>query len=457
MFAWLLQLTPPADVNGPTLIAYILFDIFLIVLLARFLGGLMVRIAQPRVVGEILAGILLGPTLLGQSLSQVITPLEARPILGTITVFALILFMFLAGVEYDLSRVTGRSRQAFLLALFSVAIPALLGFTVARAMHTPVYVGPAGGSFLPFALFIGAVLSVTSFPVMVHILMERGELNSPLGALGVAAAGLMSVLMFTYIAFAGAVAAASGFNSLLLKIALIILFGLTSWYVVRPLVGRVLQGMTHNGELTGDGMAIVFSGMVLYGLFADRIGVNALVGGFAWGLMMPTAPQVRHVVAAKVRDIAMIFFLPIFFAMAGLSTDLKLITVETLPIIALVLLTAISGKFIAALPARAFGLSWDETAILGTLFNTRGLLVLVAGLIGLQLEIITSLTFTIIVVVALVTNLMTFPLMNLFSNRARRYSTTQQATFAGMELSGSPPPAGADIARSGDDVIVTAK
>jgi len=143
--------------------------------------------------------------------------------------------------------------------------------------------------------------------------------------------------------------------------------------------------------------------------------------------------------------------------MAGLSTDLKLITVETLPIIALVLLTAISGKFIAALPARAFGLSWDETAILGTLFNTRGLLVLVAGLIGLQLEIITSLTFTIIVVVALVTNLMTFPLMNLFSNRARRYSTTQQATFAGMELSGSPPPAGADIARSGDDVIVTAK
>ena len=428
MFDWFLHLTPPTNVVGPTLIAYVLFDIFLIVVLARILGSLMVRIGQPRVVGEILAGVLLGPTLLGQNLSQVIAPLEARPILSAIATLALILFMFLAGVEFDLKRIGGRGGQAGLLALLCVAVPALLGFPVAQMMHTTAYAGPAGASFLPFALFIGAALAVTAFPVMAHILMERGELNTPIGALGVATTGLMSVLMFTYIAFAGAVAEANGFSSLLLKVCLIILFGPISWYLVRPLIGRLLRDTVHNDEISGNGMAIVFSGMVLYGLLADRIGINALVGGFAWGLILPSTPLLRQAIAAKVRDIAMIFFLPIFFAMAGFSTDLKLITVETLPVTALVLLAAIAGKFLAALPARAFGLSWGETAVLGALFNSRGLLVLVAGLIGLQLEIITRLTFTIIVVVALVTNLMTLPLLNLFYNRARSSTAAQQTT-----------------------------
>ncbi len=428
MFDWLLQLTPPTNVVGPTLIAYVLFDVFLIVVLARLLGTLMAQIGQPRVVGEILAGILLGPTLLGQNLSQVIAPPEARPTLSVIATLALILFMFLAGVEYDPSKVKGRAKQAGLLALLSVALPALLGFPVAQLMHTTAYAGPAGASLLPFALFIGAALSVTAFPVMAHILMERGELNSPMGALGVATTGLMSVLMFTYIAFAGAMAAANGFSSLLLNIFWIILFGLASWFIVRPLLERMLAGsMVQGGGITGNGMAIAFSGMVLYGLIAHLIGINALVGGFAWGLILPSSPLLRQAIAARVRDIAMIFFLPIFFAMAGFSTDLKLLTVETLPVVALVLLAAIGGKFAAAVPARAFGLAWSEVGILGALFNTRGLLVLVAGLIGLQLEIITILTFTIIVIVALVTNLMTLPLLNLVSRRVQASSATPEA------------------------------
>jgi Kef-type K+ transport system membrane component KefB len=128
----------------------------------------------------------------------------------------------------------------------------------------------------------------------------------------------------------------------------------------------------------------------------------------------------RQGIAARVRDIALIFLLPVFFAMAGFSTDLKLLTAETLPVVLVVLLAAVGGKFLAAVPARAFGLSWNETGMLGALFNARGLLVLVAGLIGLQLEIISILTFTIIVVVALVTNLMTLPLLNLFSRPSQQ-------------------------------------
>jgi Kef-type K+ transport system membrane component KefB len=413
MFDWLDTLAPPTNVTGPVLVAYVLFDIFLIVILARVLGNLLAKIGQPRVVGEILAGILLGPTLLGDTLSQVVAPIPARGALSAIATLALILFMFLAGTEFDAARIKGRVGQAGVLALLSVAVPALLGFPVAAFMYTEAFAA-ADIDFLPFALLLGSGLSVTAFPVMAHILMERGELNSPLGSLGVATAGMMSVLMFLYIAFAAAVAA-GGFSSFVVNFGLILVFGVVSWFVLRPLLARTLPGMFQNGMLSGTGMAIVFGGMVLFGLITHLLDINALVGGFIWGLILPADPALRSHLAGKVRDIAMVLLLPVFFALAGFSTDLKLILPETLPIVALVLLAAIGGKFIAALPAKAFGLSWRDAAVLGALFNTRGLLVLVVGLIGLELNIITILTFTIFVVVALVTNLMTLPLLNYLS------------------------------------------
>lgn len=427
MFSWLQQLTPATNVAGPVLVAYVLLIVFLIVVLARILGNLMLKLNQPRVVGEILAGIALGPTLLGSNLSKVVAPVEARATVGVIATLGLILFMFLAGVEFDAERVKPKAKQASLLALLSVALPAILGFPVAQMMHTTVYAGPAGAEFLPFALFIGAALSVTAFPVMAHILMERGELNSPMGSLGVATTGIMSILMFLFIAFAGAVATSmasgAGFTNFLLTIVYIILFGLISWYGVRPFLNRVLP---NTSTLTGNHMAIIFGGLVLYGLIAHQLKINALVGGFVWGMILPNAPELRKAIAAKVQDVALVFLLPIFFANAGFLADLKLITLQTLPVTLLVLAASIAGKFLAAIPARSFGLQWREVGFLGALFNTRGLLVLVVGLIGLELNIITNLTFSITVVVALATNLMTLPLLNLFS----RTSETPQLVTA---------------------------
>lgn len=417
MFNWLQTLTPPTNVAGPTLIMYVLMDIFLIVVLARILGTVMAKIGQPRVVGEILAGVLLGPTLLGPNLSQVIAPVEARPVLNSLGTLALTLFMFLAGIEFDMSRVVGRAGQAGLLALLSVAVPAALGFPVAKVIHNPAFAGPAGQDFLPFALMIGACLTVTAFPVMAHILMERGELNSEMGALAVAAAGMMSILMFSYIAFAGAMAAAGGMGDFLLKLVWIAAFALVTALVVRPLLNRIIPPVLWGEVIDGNTMGIIFAGMVLYGLIAHVLGINALVGGFMWGMILPTDPTFRRILAGKVRDMALVFFLPIFFAMAGFSTDLKLLTPAMIVPVLVVLLGAIGGKFLAAVPARMFGLEWRGVGTLGALFNTRGLLVLVAGLIGLQLDIITNLTFTIMVVVALVTNLMTLPLLNLFAPR----------------------------------------
>lgn len=427
MIVWLRDLAPPSNLDGAALTAYVLLDVFLIVILARLLGNMMVRVRQPRVVGEILAGILLGPTLIGNNLSEVIAPLQARPILNVLATLGLILFMFLAGVEFDVNQVKGRGSQAAILAILSVAIPALIGFPLAQAIHNPLYAGLAGESFLPFALLIGAALSVTAFPVMAHILMELGELNSRIGALSVAAAGLMSVVMFTYIAFAETVASANGFDSLLVRIGLMAAFALASWFVARPLLARLLMGKADREAPSGNAMAILFAGMVLAALIAQLLGIHALLGGFFWGVIQPSNTVFRRFVANKIRDISMILFLPVFFAMAGFSTDLRLLTVETLPVIALFLLAAIGSKFAGALPGRAIGLSWVEVSILGALFNTRGLLVLVVGLIGLQLQIISTLTFTVIVLVALVTNMMTLPLLNLFYRRQAKPITAVSA------------------------------
>jgi Kef-type K+ transport system membrane component KefB len=416
MLSSILHPAPHANVAGPTLVAYVLLDVFLIVVLARILGNLCVKIRQPRVVGEILAGVLLGPTLLGADLSLFIAPAEARPAISALATLALILFMFLAGVEYDFSVVKGRVGNASILAVLSVAVPAILGFGVALTMHNATYTGENGADFLPFALFIGAALAVTAFPVMAHILMERGQLNSRMGGLGVATTGIMSILMFTYIGFAAAVAS-KDYNGLLLHIGLIVVFLLGSAFLVRPSLDKILRRTYANGEISGGGMAIIFAGMVLWGLIADRIGINALVGGFIWGALLPPDLPFRHAVAAKIHDVAMIFLLPIFFALAGFSTDLKLITVKTLPVVFLVLAAAIGGKFLAAIPAKSMGLTWPETGTIGSLMNARGLLVLVAGLIGLNFGIINTTTFTIIVVVALVTNIMTLPLLEFFEKR----------------------------------------
>src|SRR5438094_233614 len=253
---------PGQPPHTPTLIAYVLLDVFLIVALARILGGICSRIGQPRVVGEILAGVLLGPTLLGADLSFFIAPAEARPVLSAIATIALILFMFLAGVEYDTEVIRGRAGQAGILAVLAVAIPALLGFPVAAIMHNATYAGAKGADFLPFALFIGAALAVTAFPVMAHILMERGELNTPMGSLGVATTGTMSVLMFLYIAFAVSTAS-HAYGQFLLKVVETIVFVAVSWAAVRPALARLPAGAAEGGTTSGSAFAIAIARLQL--------------------------------------------------------------------------------------------------------------------------------------------------------------------------------------------------
>jgi Kef-type K+ transport system membrane component KefB len=280
-------------------------------------------------------------------------------------------------------------------------------------MHQPLFAGPGGGSLFPFGLFIGACLSVTALPVIAHLLLERGELNTRMGGIAVAASAVASVAMFIFIGLVSAVIDARGYGPFLAKLGLIAVAGVVARFVLRPLLRRWLHRNWLPGKgLSADGMAIVFGGLLLAALLADRLGVNAMVGAFAWGVVMPADPELRLALVHRLTDVATVVLLPVFFAYSGLLTDLRLLSLRVVPVLGLVLAAGLLSKFLGALPARAYGVSWRETMALGALMNTRGLVLLVVGLIGLDLHVITRATFSILVVMALVTNLMTGPLLD---------------------------------------------
>jgi Kef-type K+ transport system membrane component KefB len=409
----------PPHPSGSGTTAFLLLDLALVVVLARLLGNVANRFRQPRAVGEIVAGLLLGPTLIGRDLSFYVVPREVRPAISGIATLALVLFMFRVGVEFNRAAVRGREGPAVVLGLLSVAVPVVLGFPVAAAMHTSRYAGPTGASLLPFSLFIGACLSVTALPVIGHVLLERGEINSRSGAVALAAAAVASVAMFAYIGLTSAVIDARGYGPFLIKLVVVAGAAILVRRFLRPAVRRLLRSTRRApGGLTGDGMAVVFGGLLLCALLAEVIGINAMVGAFVWGVVMPSATGFRLWLTERLGHVASVLLLPVFFAFAGLSADLRLITPTTLPVLALVLAAAVASKFLAALPGRFYGMGWREVGSLAALMNTRGLVLLVVGLIGLDLQVITAATYTIVVVVALVTNVMTGPLMDLWAARS---------------------------------------
>lgn len=420
MLEWIRGLAPPADLGVPGITTYTLALILLIVVLARTLGSAAARVGQPRVVGEIVAGLLIGPTVLGESLAHAVAPPEVRTVIGVISTLGLLFFTFLAGVEFDGGRVRSRIRAAGVLAGLSVAVPALLAFPLSSALYTEAFAGPAATDRLTFALFLGVILSVTALPVMAHILMERDELNTLVGALGMATAGVVSVMMFIFLGVAAGVASSAatgeGLGLLVTKSLWLIAFLIATVWVVRP----VLRWLLPPGlSFTSGHMAVLLAGLLLYGLLGHLLGVTVLVGGFLWGLVIPPDPTLRLAISSRIRDVVMVFLLPVFFASAGLTADLSAIDLSALPAILLVLGAAVAGKFLPMLVGRAWGFAWRDVVKLGALLNTRGLLVIVVGMVGIELGILTPLAFAVTVLVALVTTLMTVPLLSLIDRPAR--------------------------------------
>jgi Kef-type K+ transport system membrane component KefB len=377
-------------------------------------------------VGEIIAGILLGPTLLGGKLGAAATPTApavegvglvgvlfpppAAAFLNLTGQVGLIFYMFLVGMELDASLLKGRGRQIVLVAAAVVAVPVALGFLVGILLTGPIWV-PEGVDVTTFSMFVGAAISVTAFPVMARILQEKGLIATPMGATGVGAAALVTVLMFLAIAAANALARDAGIvDQVGLRIGLTLVMVGVLVFVGRPLVDRLTRD-TADGPGLVTTIGLLLAGALASGLIADRIGISALVGGFLFGLVVPA--RLGPAIISRLQPAVVLFFLPVFLAFSGLRTDLKLLGLDLLFGLVLFLALMIIGKWgVGYVAGRLAGFSGPEANLLGILMNCRGLLILVVGLRGLELGVITPQMQAVFVVGAIVTTVMTGPLVD---------------------------------------------
>ena len=416
--------TPQADV-----IAYVLADLVLILVAARALGRVAAALGQPSVVGEIAAGILIGPTLLGghvatgatagAGLVDQIYPLESFAFLALIGQIGLVLFMFLVGVELDRRLLRGHRRQIVLVAAVSGVAPIAIGFAAAPLFDGPTW-QPTGVGDLTFSLFLAAGFAATALPVLARLLQEKGLMATPVGVTTVGVAGVVTVVAFMLVAAGTASANGGGVlwdvaTRLVLAAALIVVL----LAVVRPVLGwalgRIDVVQNSGSVLTALLEQAAKAQLTTADLVADRIGVNALIGGLLFGLAVPVRGGLGDMVLSKLSDIVGLMFMPVFFAVSGLVTDLRVLSVDALPGLLLFLLLLIAGKWGAAyLAARATGHAGSEANAIGVLLSCGGVLVLVVGLIALQMAVITPQLHSAFVLSALVTLVMAGPLADRF-------------------------------------------
>ncbi|MGH3754416.1 MAG: cation:proton antiporter [Pseudonocardiaceae bacterium] len=390
-------------------VTFLLFDLAIIVLTARVFGAAARRIGQPAVVGEILAGILLGPTLFHGALADALFPEGVRPMLAALANVGVAVFMFVVGLELDRTVLRGKMRVATTLSVSSVLLPFGLGVALAFYL-APRHTVPDKTSFV---LFIGAALSVTAFPVLVRILRDRGMHRSTLGVLACTCAALADVLAWSMLAVIIAISGHGGaahWRLLMVLPYLAVLFGvvrpLLRWYVAREGGGQASQSM----------MAVLVVGLLLSGTATEWLGLHIIFGAFLFGIAVPKEGMAEwtETIGTQIGRFNEVLLLPVFFVVAGLRVDLSEIDGNGLVSLGLILLAAVGGKFGGTfLAARAHGLAGRQSAALAALMNTRGLTELIILTAGQQLGLLDDRLYTLMVIVALVTTAMTGPLLNL--------------------------------------------
>ncbi|MCZ4097855.1 cation:proton antiporter [Streptomyces sp. H39-C1] len=388
--------------------ATLFLGIAVILLLARLLGAGAKAIGQPPVLGEILGGILLGPTLFNGAVARHLFPASVGPFLSALANLGLILFMFVIGFELEHSLVRGRGRIAAAVSLSSILLP--FGLGVVLALHLS-HRHPAH-STAGFVLFFGAAMSVTAFPVLARILTDRGMQRTPVGSLALACAAVDDLLAWSLLAVVTTIASGTGqWHTLLAPVYLALMIG-----VVRPLFRRLFATHSTSGRLSPQVLTPVLIGLMLSCWATEWMGVHFIFGAFVFGLVMPRGgPQVvREGLLNSFENVGMVFLLPVFFVTAGLKVDLSHLSTRDLGELGLILLVAISGKFIGAFTgAKLQGVSTRHSGVLATLMNTRGLTELVILTVGVQLGVLDKGLYSLMVVMAMVTTFMAGPILRL--------------------------------------------
>ncbi|MFE2096307.1 cation:proton antiporter [Streptomyces sp. NPDC059468] len=408
------------------------------------------RLGQPPVIGEITLGILLGPSLLGwlsPSFQHWLFPPEVLPYVGALGNLGLLAFMFLVGLELDLSALRGHGRSAVAVSQASISLPLALGSLLALGMYGTF--APEGVGRLPFVLFIAVSMSITAFPVLARILTDRGMYNTRLGSLAMACAAVDDVTAWCLLAVVAAVGASGSLQDAALTALWSVVFLTVMLLVVRPLLARAAERASRAVESTV--LVVLFSGLCLSAFVTDRIGIHALFGAFLFGVVTPRGSRTVEISAARLRAFTVPVLLPLFFVSTGLKTDVALLTGDSAQWLwaAAVLAVAALGKWGGSTAAaRLAGETWRDAMSIGALMNCRGLTELVALNLGLQLGVIGPALFTILVLMALLTTAITSPALTWF-RRPPVPDDPQDASAASQNLPAASQPRPAASSPSG--------
>ncbi|HEY8144165.1 MAG TPA: cation:proton antiporter [Kofleriaceae bacterium] len=390
-----------------------------VILIAARAVGLVFRkvLHQPQVVGEMAAGIFLGPSLLGWAAPDVSTflfPPASLPFLSAVSQVGLLIYMFMVGLEFDTRLMRGRGHAAVVTSHVSIIAPFFLGSLVALFLYPRL--SDDSVSFTGFCLFMGAAMSVTAFPVLARILSEQNLTRTRVGAVTIACAAVDDITAWTILAVVVAIVRASSMQTpLWLTLVGSAGYLLLMVVVVRPGLRYLEKFYKNRGRLTQDMVGVTLLLVLASAWTTEWIGIHALFGAFAMGAIMPKRSGFVHDLIDKLEDLTVVLLLPIFFAFAGLKTSIGLVVgPEMWLYLGVVLLVAVGGKFGGStVAARITGLSWRESGALGILMNTRGLMELVILTIGLEIGVISPALYTMMVMMALITTAMTTPMLEL--------------------------------------------
>jgi Kef-type K+ transport system membrane component KefB len=389
---------------------HVLFALAAVIVAGQVIGRLFVYVGQPPVIGEVIAGILLGPSLLGPKTSALVLPPDVAPYLQVIAQLGVILYMFIVGLELNAEHLKGRAQALVATSHSSILLPFLLGSVLALALYPRL--SSRDVPFTSFVLFLAVAMSVTAFPVLARILTDRGMTRTELGVIALSCAATDDVTAWCLLAFVVGIAKAQAGSGITVAVGALIYIA-AMLLIVRPLAARLVARWPSE-RLPRSAAVLTFVALLASAITTDLIGIHAVLGAFLLGAVIPHDSALARSFIHQLEQIVTVLLLPAFFAFTGMRTRIDLVSGgEAWLLCGLIILVATVGKFGGTcVAARLTGLHWRDAAVLGALMNTRGLMELVVLNIGLDLKVISPALFAMMVLMAIVTTMMTGPALH---------------------------------------------
>lgn len=443
-------------------LALFILQIITIILVARMAGYVAAQINQPQVVGEIVAGIILGPSLLGwiaPDFAAFLFPSASLNNLHFLSQLGLILLMFIIGMELDLKQLKNQAKVAVVISHAGIIFPYSLGVVLSYLLYQQ-FASP-GISFISFALFIGIAMSITAFPVLARIIQERGLSKTPFGSLALTCAAADDITAWCILAVVIALVKAEGMLSVVYTVLLSAAYVATMFLVVQPLLRKLGAAYASRETFNRRVVGLILLVLLASAWAAEVIGIHALFGAFLAGVVMPRNLSFKKIITDKIEDVSLVLLLPLFFISTGLRTHLNMLVDQQtwLPFL-VILFIAILGKFGGGtLAARMMGQSWKDSLSLGALMNTRGLMELVVLNIGYELGILSQEIFTMMVLMALITTFLTGPVLSFIERRFSKEDFGAEVlarlnTSLKILISFGPPKMGSTLLRLADQLTL---